>query len=182
LSEYQWQNLPPVSTLGDKSWPVTLTDSNGLKHWQGFVGRVENHFDNTSRQRALVVIVERPLALATPLLPGTFVEALIQGRSLSNMWQLPASAVSQSSDIWIVNADNKLNSHKANKVFEKGEWIYLQPLLSQSSANVVVRPLNSYVSGTFVTPKTETLIGSSLYSQNIETLEEIAKSHSEVNR
>ena len=182
LSANEWENLPAASDINELQWPVTLTDSNGINQWQGIVGRVEHHFNNASRQRSLVVVVDKPLSLATPLLPGTFLQAKIQGRELNNIWELPASAISQSGEIWMVDGEHKLTRHTARKVFEQDKKVYIQPAEKFAKGTVVVRPLNSYVEGTFVAPKTETLIGSRSYSQDIKPITQVAQNSSEETR
>lgn len=155
LSSNQWLNLPPVSSLGEEKWPVELTSTEGNKQWQGYVERVEQHLDSASRQRSLVVVVDQPLQQTNPLYAGTFVEAKVQGRDLSQLWQLPASAISQTGQIWLVDDNQSLFSIRAKKQFEDSGYVYVVPPDDILRAQVVIRPLNSYVQGMYVQPVVE---------------------------
>ena len=155
LSGNQWGNLPPLNSLGNEQWPVELTSTEGNKQWQGYVERVEQHLDSASRQRSLIVVVEQPLQKANPLYAGTFVEAKVQGRDLSKLWQLPASAISQTGEIWLVDDNQSLFSIKAKKQFEDSNYVYVVPPDGTEYARVVIRPLNSYVQGMYVQPVVE---------------------------
>lgn len=147
LSSRDWQLLANIPKVGDKSRRVTLRNIENKQQWQGYIGRVEQHLNNNSRQRILVVIVEKPLQQQTPLYPGTFLRAQIPGRVLHNIWRVPASAISQNGDIWLVAEDNTLTRHPVNKLYEQGKFSYILPVNSQAHALIVLRPLNSYVVG-----------------------------------
>ena len=155
LSSSQWQNLPSLSVMKQEKWPVVLTSMEGSMRWQGYVERVEQHIDSATRQRSLVVVVDEPLQQPSPLFAGTFVEAHIQGQDLTDLWQLPASAISQSGEIWLVDGANSLFSIKADKKFEDDDSVYVVPPSNLQHAQVVIRPLNSYIPGMYVTPVVE---------------------------
>ncbi|QFI37048.1 efflux RND transporter periplasmic adaptor subunit [Moritella marina ATCC 15381] len=153
LSAHQWSSLPNISGAVEGKWPVILTNTTGDSQWQGHVARVEQHLDNSSRQRALVVVVEQPLAQETPLFPGTFVTARVQGKALNDLWQLPASAISQTGEVWYIAADGNLATFTAQQQFAQGELSYIKPMAGVDSANIIIRPLNSYVQGMQVIAK-----------------------------
>ena len=160
LSAKQWTSLPKLSNkeLSQKNaekWPVMLYSSDGNNSWEGYVTRIELHVDSTSRQRSLVVAVDKPFAQEVGLFPGTFVQAHIEGAILDNTWQLPASAISQQGDIWFITEDNQLNKVAAHKIFEKADSVYVTPIENLSSAKVIKRPLSNYVVGMRVAPKVE---------------------------
>lgn len=155
MSGNQWLNLPPISSLNKEKWPVELTSTESHNQWRGYVERVEQHLNSASRQRSLIVVVEQPLQQTTPLYAGTFVEAKVQGRKLSELWQLPASAISQTGEIWLVDDKQSLFSVRANKQFEDSNYVYVVPPDDVQQAKVVVRPLNSYVQGMYVQPVVE---------------------------
>lgn len=160
LSARQWANLPKTTnkSLSEKpadKWPVTLYSSASNSSWQGYVIRIEQHVDSTSRQRSLIVAVDHPFAQDVGLFPGTFVQAHIEGALLNNTWELPASAISQQGDIWFINEDNQLSKVAANKLFEKAESVYVRPIDNLASAKIIKRPLSSYVVGMLVIPNVE---------------------------
>ena len=160
LSATQWANLPKLtnkelSQKSTKKWPVSLYSSDGNNSWQGYVTRIEQHVDSTSRQRSLVVAVDHPFAAEVGLFPGTFVQAHIEGSVLENTWELPASAISQEGDIWFITEDNQLSKVAADKRFEKAGSVYVTPIDNQPSVKIIKRPLSSYVVGMLVAPKVE---------------------------
>ena len=153
LSAHQWSSLPNIGGAVAEQWPVTLTNTTGDSQWVGYVERVEQHLDNSSRQRSLVVVVEQPLAQPTPLFPGTFVTAAVQGKALNDLWQLPASAISQNGDVWYIGAEGNLATFTAQQQFAQGALSYIKPMAGMDSANIIIRPLNSYVQGMRVIAK-----------------------------
>lgn len=152
LTAAQWQNLPAFNQLTEQRWPVTLTDASGTQQWQGYVGRVEQHLDDTARQRSLIVVVDKPLEQRPALFPGSFVAAHIKGRQLDELWQLPASALSQNGEIWLVDQQETLQPVAASARYQDNDYVYILPPEGSSQARVVVRPLSSYTSGMKVQP------------------------------
>ncbi|GGP42013.1 efflux RND transporter periplasmic adaptor subunit [Shewanella saliphila] len=161
LSEMQWRNLPAFDNaeLAKTPWNVTLQSTDGQYQWQGYIERVEQHLTETSRQRSLVVVVDDPLAQQTDLYPGTFVKTNIQGKSLTNLWQLPSSAISQQGDIWFVDDKGLLAKSAANIAFEKGGFVYVTPMTNKqdmpAKMQIVKRPLSNFKVGTKVLAKEE---------------------------
>jgi len=180
LSAHQWSSLPNISGAVEENWPVTLTNTTGDSQWQGYVERVEQHLDNSSRQRSLVVVVEQPLAQETPLFPGTFVTATVQGKALNDLWQLPASAISQNGEVWYIGADGNLATFTAQQQFAQGELSYIKPMKGVDSANIIIRPLNSYVQGMQVIAKLTTASGMQLADVNVSKINH--ESNNEINR
>ena len=150
LSLSQWQNL-----ASDKSGEVILSDVTTQNQWQGYIARFEQHLDDSSRQRSVVVALDKPFKQATPLLPGTFLAVQIAGKALNNVIKLPASAVSQEGLIWYVNEQNTLMSIQAQKLFERGDYVYISPIEGHTNLRVVARPLVSYLNDMLVNPIVE---------------------------
>jgi len=150
LSLSQWQNL-----ASDKSGEVILSDVTTQNQWQGYIARFEQHLDDSSRQRSVVVALDKPFEQATPLLPGTFLAVQIAGKALNNVIKLPASAVSQEGLIWYVNEQNTLMSIQAQKLFERGDYVYISPIEGHTNLRVVARPLVSYLNDMLVNPIVE---------------------------
>ncbi|WED23762.1 efflux RND transporter periplasmic adaptor subunit [Vibrio sp. JC009] len=157
LSGLQWANLPQPSnsTLEKGDWTVTLTSPDSHYEWQGYVDRSELHLNEDTRQRSIVVVVDKPLEQEYQLLPGTFVQASIPGNSMNNLWELPSSAVSQQGNIWTVNSDGLLTKSVADVQFAKQDKVYVSPVTEQPVAQVVKRPLSSFQANMKVTPVVE---------------------------
>lgn len=153
LSADQWHNLPDPESLLKQKWPVLLSDSASSDQWQGYVNRVTQHINSDTRQRSLVVVVDSPLSLDRPLYPGTFSRADIEGKHVDNLWQLPASAISQNGTIWMVDDQQLLVEVPAQLVFSDKNTSYVRPPTGMADARIVARPLNTYLAGMRVTSK-----------------------------
>ncbi len=152
LSEQQWSTLPNTATMNE--WQISLKDSNGNQSWSARAERSYQHVAQDTRQRSLIVVVDNPLTQETPLYPGTFVQATLQGAEIDNLWEVPASALSQQGEVWTVDAEGLLMKASAEKQFEFNDKVYLTPI-TEESAQVVLRPLSSFSVGTKVAPSEE---------------------------
>ncbi len=154
LSARDWQNLPADDQLTVGDWPVSLTDVENGQQWSGRVIRVEQHLDDTTRQRALIVAVDQPLDQEPPLLPGTFVRAQVAGTERNDLWKLPVSALSQRGEIWYITAFNTLVKIAATPVFSDADNIYIAvpEQLEAMPQQVLVHPLNGYLEGMHTNP------------------------------
>lgn len=150
LAAKDWLQLPAdISHASDTEREVELLQVETGQHWRGQLNRSEMHMDTETRQRAAIVTVDQPLQQNPPLLPGTFVEASLRGRFVDNLWQLPASALSQRGEIWIVDATDTLRKFATTSLFSAGGYIYV-PVpngLADAPQRVVVHPLSSYLPG-----------------------------------
>lgn len=163
LSVQQWQLLPK-SQQGQKtkdifsSIDVILTNETNNEQWLAKVERVEQHIDNASRQRSLVAVIAQPMTLASPLFPGSFVKATIQGQKIEQLWKLPASALIDNQTVWQVDNNGLLTPLAIKVLFSESNVIYVQPLNATEQAHIVNRPLSSYLVNMKVAPKIEELL------------------------
>ncbi len=155
LAASQWIKLPEFSTETISDWPVTLVSTDGKASWQGTVTRVQRHISSNDRQRSLIISVENPLQQTPALFPGTFVEAQIDGRQMDNLWRIPASAITQENTVWYVDSSNQLQKFAAEVQFSEGNFRYVIPAPAMQQADIVIRPLNTYLAGMVVEPKIE---------------------------
>ena len=157
LSTRDWSNLPDLKTLTSNTWPVQLTGVEDGQTWQGRVLRAQQHVDETSRQRTLFIAVDSPLDQEQPLLPGTFVEAKITGKTLGNIWKLNSSALSQRGEIWFLSDKDTLSKFATTPLFSDGNSIYIKvpEEFTTTSTRVVIHPLSSYLPGMKVNPVLE---------------------------
>jgi RND family efflux transporter MFP subunit len=154
LSESDWQKLPSAEQMLSKKWPVTIESIDRLNSWEGYVLRTANHIDPTTRMRHLVVALDSPLKHSPRLLPGRFVTVAIKGKTLNNLWRLPSSSLSQNSEIWYLDSDNRLQAFAALPVFSDRQAIYIKvpTELNNGVQKVLIKPYNSYVKGALVNP------------------------------
>lgn len=158
LPAADWKNLPESEVLTQGDWPAVLSSVNGGQSWLGHVHRVEQHLDEVTRQRALIVSVDDPLDLSPALLPGTFLKVSIKGKRLEGLWKLPNSALSQRGEVWYVNSDNRLDSVGAKVVFSKADsiFVYAPDEFLKLPQSILISPLNSYLKGMQVSPVSQT--------------------------
>ena len=150
LSEQQWTNLPKLDSGSE--WSAKVTDSTGSVEWVARVERSYQYVAQETRQRSIVLVIENPLEQENPLFPGTFVTATIEGTEVANMWQLPASALSQQGEIWTVDEQGLLAKSEATTLFERQQHIYVKPTQTGDSVQVVMRPLSNFKVGMKVQP------------------------------
>lgn len=153
LSASQWRNLPVEG--GSAGWDVSITDMDGINHWSGKVTRVEQHLDTSSRQRSAIVQVQQPLDQAVPLYFGSYVTAHIAGKTWDEVWQVPASAISQKQEVWYVDNNAELAKVTPEVLFQDQNYAYITPIADMQAAEIVARPLNSYLVGTKVHSQAE---------------------------
>lgn len=154
LSADDWDKLPDTEHLESGEWPVTLTNiQNGLC-WDGRVLRTEQHLVESTRQRTLILAVDNPLDATPALLPETFLQASISGRTIDNLWKLPSSALSQKGDIWYIADDGTLDRFSARPKFSDAEHVYVAAPghLTGGARKVLVHPLSGYLQGMNVNP------------------------------
>ena len=74
------------------------------KCWPGYVVRTTGQVDKTSRLISVVVEVSEPFKdshSTPPLLPGMFVEVLIDGKILRNAIAVPRDAMRNNNEVWV---------------------------------------------------------------------------------
>lgn len=161
LSASQWEQLPNARKNPAllSSISVQLTDESSEGTWPASVDRFELSIDALSRQRALIAVVKQPLTLVNPLFPGAFVKATIKGRAIAKLWKLPASSLIDNNTVWQVNDAGLLKHLSINVLFSSNNAVYVQPIdKAVTQANIVNRPLSSYLVNMKVEASTEELM------------------------
>ncbi|MFD1384713.1 efflux RND transporter periplasmic adaptor subunit [Rhodanobacter aciditrophus] len=155
LSAQDWNKLPTGQQMLAQNWQASIRSIDGQQQWQGYVKRVGLHVNSESGLRSLYIAVDRPLELTPALLPGSYVSVIVQGMETDNLWQLPNSALSQKSQIWYVNADNRLANFDATPRFVDQDYVYIDvpENLAQAPQKILTQPYNSYLKGMLVTPE-----------------------------
>ena len=153
-SNQDWSKLPPSDNMLEQRWPAQVESVDSSATWPGFVARVSQHLDSNSRLRSLFVRVEAPFEQAQPLLSGSYVSVLLQGKAIDGLWQLPNSSLSQKSEIWYVDEKQQLKNFAASPLFVDNNFIYIRPpaRLASQKQQVLTHPYNSYLVGTKVSP------------------------------
>lgn len=156
LPAADWSVLPEEAELESGEYAVELVQVETGQRWVGHVIRTEKSLNSETRQRALIVAVDNPLQLETPLYPGTFVKVVVPGKAVDNLWRLPASALSQRGEIWTVTGDGLLQAHPAKIRFSDQQHLYVEPPAhSNGQGQVLIQPLSIYSEGMKVNPRQE---------------------------
>ena len=152
LSNNDWMKLPNMQTLLNSNWPVQISSMDKQDSWQGRILSVNQHIDETTRMRSLLVSLDNPLSQTPILLPGAFVEVSIQGKQLDKLWRLPNTALSQKSEIWYIDEDSRLAAFETTPRFVDSQYVYIQvpTNMLNKTYQVIVQPYNSYLKGTLV--------------------------------
>lgn len=160
LTAKQWAQLPSSRTLHAGKWPVILETDDASQRWRGYVARVGKSIDQKTRQRSLIVAVERPYDRANPLYVGTFLKVRIDGKVMPNLWKVPITAVSQAGDVWLLDEKSCLVRLPVSDSFSRDDMLYLnipenyqRKSVKTNDFQVVVTPLNTFVAGMCVTAK-----------------------------
>jgi membrane fusion protein, multidrug efflux system len=143
LSANQWQLLP-AKLVGLK---VQLYSRDGqAMSWRGRVQRLTATVDQRTRLRSLVVTVKRPLDKKQPLLFGSFVSAEIKGLKISNLFALPASALTADGYIWRVKA-GQLQRQRRTPLFSQAGHLFVRQEDLPPQIQLVRKPMASYLPG-----------------------------------
>ena len=144
----------PVSLNGNKP-PIKHTtaqvnaDFAGAEHtWKGRVIRTTGQVDKTSRMVSVVVEVPKPFDTSggkPPLLPGVFVEVIIEGNILSNAVAVPRDALREGNKVWAVE-DGRLHIQTLQIARADRDFIYAISGLNDG-AMIVLSSLDTVTEG-----------------------------------
>lgn len=131
-SELEWFDIPMnhLGTSVSVSGPEVDVKAMfaGVAHkWEGKIVRTEGRIDSSSRMVRVVAQVDRPFDTSNgnaPLVPGMFVEVLIKGKELKDVFRIQRYAVHNVDEVWVVN-DNKLHIQKVKIARRDKEYVYI---------------------------------------------------------
>jgi len=121
--------------------------------WQGKIVRSEGQVDRSSRSVYLVAQVT-PKSSDSILQPGLFVKAMVQGRTLDGVAQIPLSAFLDFDRVVMVNSDNKLEFRKVKVLRRQGDEAIVGEGLKQGD-RICLTALDSVVEGMEVEVKSD---------------------------
>ncbi|HCS29528.1 MAG TPA: efflux transporter periplasmic adaptor subunit, partial [Spongiibacteraceae bacterium] len=162
-------NLPTINKTPEqrKKTLVTLSSSQGdsVYEWQAELVRTEGVLDERSRVLFAVAEVIDPYGLNSereaPLRIGTFVQADIAGKTMSDIVVLPRHVLRTGNQVWVVDAKNRLVNRIVGLLRTDGELAYIQRGL-EAGERVALSTIPHAVAGTEVrqnsSVKTSTLL------------------------
>jgi RND family efflux transporter MFP subunit len=157
-------DLPFGSGSNDKllNTPVTLRAVIGGKQleYSAYLHRMEGAVDPDNRVWYAVARIDDPYGLnkpeqTTPLVMGLFVEAVIAGRTVDNVFKLPRSALRNQDDVLVVDTDNRLRRRKVDLLRTDFESAYITAGL-EAGDRVCVSPVDVFIDGLLVDVVDET--------------------------
>lgn len=107
---------------------VTLSNYQDKEsHWEGFISRVEGERDINQLIYVIAqVSIDTPSnAKQKPLLPGSFVEAMIEGENVPNLQIIPRNAEQASNVIWLIDENNQLRRKVIDIIYRGKDESYL---------------------------------------------------------
>ena len=164
-------NLPAISAEQTKpqSTQVVLSSRQGdsTYKWQAELVRTEGVLDERSRVLFAIAEVLDPYGLETsreaPLRVGTFVQADISGKTMSDIVLLPRHVLRTGNQVWVVDGKNRLVNRVVGLLRTDGDLAYVQYGL-EAGERVALSTIPHAVAGTEVrqnsTVKTSTLLPS----------------------
>ena len=129
-NKLDYLELPGLSGTDKGSTIDLYTDVGGkVNHWTARLHRTEGVFDERSRALYVVARIEDPYGLNNPekepLRIGTFVNANIEGRELTDIVPLPRHVMRAGNYLWVVDESNHLSNRKVTLLRAGGDLVYV---------------------------------------------------------
>lgn len=162
-------NLPTLNQAEDErqTIQVSLSSRQGdsTYEWQAELVRTEGVLDERSRVLFAVAEVVDPYGVNTrrdaPLRVGTFVQANISGKTMSNIVVLPRHVLRTGNQVWVVDGNNRLVNRVIGLLRNEGDLVYIHSGL-EAGERVALSTIPHAIAGTEIrqnsTVKTSTLL------------------------
>ncbi|TWI70659.1 RND family efflux transporter MFP subunit [Desulfobotulus alkaliphilus] len=134
---------------------VDIRSAGGKR--QGLVFQILPDITENTRMARMLVRVEDPLGLKSPLPPlflGDFLSMEVAGRRFEEGFYLPHGSLREGSRIWLVDGENRLRFIDVKPLFSDGRGIYIAPDLEEGSL-LVISDLGLAVEGMSVEPEVQ---------------------------
>lgn len=159
-NKLDYLELPGLNGEGTGSMIDLTTEVGGtIRHWTAQLHRTEGVYDERSRVLYAVARIEDPYGLRhadrEPLLIGTFVNATIAGRELSDVVPLPRYVLRAGNNLWVVDADNHLRNREVTLLRTGGDLVYVSAGLDNGE-RVALTVVDSSLEGALVTIQSST--------------------------
>ena len=121
--------------------------------WIGRLERVDGVIDPVTRMINLIAVFKNDfIETDKPNLPiGLFVEALIDGINLKNIFSIPVNAISENNEVYIVNNDNELVSRQLSILKKYSDFVIVKDGL-KAGERIVISKLSTASNGIKVNP------------------------------
>jgi RND family efflux transporter MFP subunit len=127
------------------------------KRWKGHVVRTEGERDINQLLYVIAKVTSDSPFNRTrqALLPGSFVEAKIEGQVLEQLKIIPRAAEQSSNKVWVVDASNKLMGKTVDVIYRGKDYTYIRDGLNVDD-RIVTGAFHLMVEGLQVEPFLET--------------------------
>ncbi|MEM6930509.1 MAG: HlyD family efflux transporter periplasmic adaptor subunit, partial [Myxococcota bacterium] len=120
----------------------------------GSVARLLGQLDPQTRTAQLLVAVPNPLeghdeahgAPIVPLLPGAYVDVVLEGRVLEEVFRVPRTAVEEGNKVWVVETEGTLASRRVRVGWRDASDVVVTEGLDEGT-HLVVSPLALPIEG-----------------------------------
>lgn len=129
---------------------VILRDSEHKYSWRGKIVRSEGNINPQNRLTYVVAEVDAPYARdpnhpdRPPLAAGTFVEAIIQGRTHRDVSVVPLDALHEMDTIWVLDENSRIHEKTVSVLYRGKDRAYISSGLD-SGDEIVLTPLDVMV-------------------------------------
>ncbi len=145
------QDTRPGEFVGPPHFPrVSITTGqSGSAVWHGHITRLEGERDNN---QLVYVIAEVPLQSQSQiLLPGSFVEAVIQSPPLKGVVVMPRAVMRPGNKVWKITKNNKALKHSVGILYKDKDSVYIHAGIKQGD-KIVASVFHKLVEGLVIHP------------------------------
>ena len=131
--------------------------SNPDEVWQAELSRTEPTIDPQNQVTYVIATIKNPYDNGAILPVGSFVNAVIPGKTISQAYKFAESALVNDSYIWVVDKDDKLRKVVANRLHSEagGVIVKISNKSKETTLRVVTRPLSNFREGDKVKENTK---------------------------
>ncbi len=149
------------------------------QQWKARIIRTEGIIDEKSRVTYAVAQIDDPYRLSrdikegineTPLLIGTFVKAVIEGSSYSNVIKVPRSALRGKNELLFIDNNNQLRIRQVNILRADTESAYILEDTTQPGERISITAIDSPINGMKVRIINENPIDKKIAEENNESI------------
>ncbi len=152
MQDLQWLDVPrrhQEKTAGSPATVSVAVDDRRFD-WQGSIDRSLGEVDPKGRMIRLAIRVEDPYGLTHPdaenagyyLAEGLFVDVRIKGKTVSDVFAIPAGALREKSTVWTMGADDRLHIHDVRVIRREKERVFIRGKMANGD-----RLILTYLSG-----------------------------------
>jgi len=132
MNQLSWINIPGINDQPPSKAKITYPSAWGDGVYrQGVVKRLKAEVETSGRMAKLIIEVPDPLSLLSknqsspPLVLGTLVRVVIEGRILHNVVALPEHVLHDGQQLWFVDDSNQLVIKTVKSVWQEAGKVYL---------------------------------------------------------